>query len=60
MFWVRGSIWEDFFNSINIQYEYSLFEVGKFTDSQYATHTHTMERIFGLMVINNNLKIIGV
>lgn len=60
MFWVKGDIWENFFKSINIDLEYSKFCNGSFTDSKHGTYTHSMERIFGIIIKSNKLKIIGI
>jgi glycosyltransferase involved in cell wall biosynthesis len=60
IFWVKGDLWENFFKTINIDLEYSKFCNGSFTDSKRGTYTHSMERIFGIIVKSNKLKIIGI
>jgi glycosyltransferase involved in cell wall biosynthesis len=60
MFWVKGEIWENFFKMINIDLEYSKFCNGSFNDFHEGRYTHSMERIFGVIVKSNKLKIIGI
>jgi hypothetical protein len=60
MFWVDGELWENFFKSINIDLEYSRFCNGSFNDKKEGKYTHSMERIFGVIVKHNKLKIIGI
>ncbi|MCK9574615.1 MAG: rhamnan synthesis F family protein [Candidatus Pacearchaeota archaeon] len=60
MFWVKGDLWEKFFEEINIDETYSKFNKGKSNDKNGGTHEHSMERIFGIYVCQNKLKIQGV
>lgn len=60
MFWVNGKIWEAFFSNINIEMIYELFMSGKVTDDNIGTHEHTFERLFGKLISENKLKILGI
>lgn len=60
MFWVSGDVWESFFKSINIDKEYDKFCTGKFNDIKIPRYTHSMERLFGLIIKNAKLKLIGI
>jgi len=60
IFWIRPSIFTSFAKQNNIDYEleYSKCEPGYLRNS-HATVTHTWERLFGLLVSNSNLQVIG-
>ena len=60
IFWVKGCIWECFFRQINIDRTYKDFNGGRSSDSNVGTHEHSIERLFGIMVAENNLIITGV
>jgi hypothetical protein len=60
MFWTKGKLWENFFNKIDINKIYDIFECGKYNDNEIPRHAHTMERLFGINIKNDNLKIIGI
>ena len=60
IFWVKGCIWESFFMQINIDRTYKNFYGGRSSDVNVGTHEHSMERLFGIMVAENNLIITGV
>ena len=60
MFWVRGDIWENFFASLDIDAEYSAFDTGKYNDMTRPSLAHSMERMFGMLVKYNKLRIAGL
>jgi hypothetical protein len=60
MFWVRFDIFKKYFTLLSPSDIFSELESGSFTDAKGETRTHALERVFGLMVLNENMKIVGV
>lgn len=59
MFWVRFDIIEEFFTKHDISKILRTFEKNSFTDNKSLRWTHAFERVFGLIVLDSNKKIIG-
>lgn len=60
MFWVRFDLFKDYFSKIKPLTILEELEENAFTDAGVERRTHALERVFGLMVLNKNMKIIGV
>lgn len=57
IFWVRNDILKKYLNKKNIDYIFSKLPDGYQNEPSY---NHAMERLFGLMVYNENMKIINI
>lgn len=60
IFWVDGHIFLNKFKGVNLNNLRNNLEFGSFTDHRNPTNTHAFERIFGLIVLDVNKKIIGI
>lgn len=60
MFWVRYDLMKDYFTKVKPLEIASELEEGAFTDATEERRTHALERVFGLMVLNKKMRIIGV
>lgn len=60
MFWVRSSIYEEFFTEHSPLEIRALLEEGLFTDRYTGTFSHAMERIFSWIVTSKGYSIKGI
>lgn len=60
IFWFRFDDIMNFFNNIDIIKFRNELEFGKFTDHHLPSRTHSMERIFGIMILTRNKTILGI
>ena|GEM_PF-844604 len=60
MFWVKSSIYEEFFSENPPLEIRAKLEEGLFTDRYTGTYTHAMERIFSWIVSSKGYKIRGI
>jgi lipopolysaccharide biosynthesis protein len=60
MFWVRSSIYEEFFALHNPMELRSELEKGNVMDNETGTKTHSLERIFSWIATNQGYKIYGI
>jgi lipopolysaccharide biosynthesis protein len=60
MFWCNYNIFRKYFTLNIIQYLYSLLEDGYVTDTHGGTYTHSMERIFGYIIQNENKNLVKI
>lgn len=57
MFMSRTCIFQKYFNKNFVEKIYSILETGKVSDIHNGTYCHAIERIFGRIISNENLKI---
>ncbi|MFI5151407.1 MAG: rhamnan synthesis F family protein [Bacteroidia bacterium] len=60
MFWVRGSVFENFFSLHTPLRLRSVLEAGNVDDTRQGTHTHALERIFSWIALDGGYTIKGV
>lgn len=60
MFWVRYDIYKSFFIKNNPIKIIRTFEKNSFIDNRELKWTHAFERVLGLIILNDNKKILGV
>ena len=60
MFWVRASIFEHFFKINNPLKLRSGLEEGNVLDAESGTRTHSLERVFGWIALNQGFSIKGI
>lgn len=60
MFWIKSSIFEEFFSEHSPLEIRALLEEGSFTDRYSGTYSHAMERIFSWIVTSKGYSIKGI
>ena len=60
MFWSNFKSLMKVFKGIDILQIRNILELGAVTDHRNPTFTHSMERILGLIILNDNKKILGI
>lgn len=60
MFWVKSSIYEEFFTENSPLEIRAMLEEGMFTDRYTGTYSHAMERIFSWIITSKGFKIRGI
>jgi lipopolysaccharide biosynthesis protein len=60
MFWIRSSIYEHFFGAHSPLELRAGLESGNVTDSESGTKTHSLERIFSWIALDQKFKIHGI
>lgn len=60
MFWVKAHLYQRYCSIELLRDLYSRLEEGALIDSHVGTITHALERMFGYMVQDANLRIVGV
>jgi lipopolysaccharide biosynthesis protein len=60
MFWVRASIYEDFFSENSPLGIRATLETGNVMDHAGGTHTHSWERLLGWIVGSKGYKVMGI